>query len=64
MKQKIRIIDNTGRKPKVVIEKEVKMRDLDHFASQLKYRATVTRNKKIYTRKKKHKNRGDDYDSE
>ena len=62
MKQKIRIIDNTGRKPKVVIEKEVKIRDLDHFASQLKYRATVTRNKKAYTRKKKYKKREDDYE--
>ena len=62
MKQKIRIIDNTGKKPKVVIEKEVKIRDLDHFASQLKYRATVTRNKKAYTRKKKYKKREDDYE--
>ena len=62
MKQKIRIVDNTGRKPKVVIEKEVKIRDLDHFASQLKYRATVTRNKKAYTRKKKYKKREDDYE--
>ncbi len=62
MKQKIRIIDNTGKNSKVVIEKEVKIRDLDHFASQLKYRATVTRNKKAYTRKKKYKKREDDYE--
>lgn len=62
MKQKIRIVDNTGKNSKVVIEKEVKMRDLDHFASQLKYRATVTRNKKAYTRKKKYKKREDDYE--
>ena len=62
MKQKIRIVDNTGKNPKVVIEKEVKIRDLDHFASQLKYRATVTRNKKAYTRKKKYKKREDDYE--
>ena len=61
MKQKIRIVDNTGKNSKVVIEKEVKIRDLDHFASQLKYRATVTRNKKAYTRKKKYKKREDDY---
>lgn len=62
MKQKIRIVDNTGKNSKVVIEKEVKIRDLDHFASQLKYRATVTRNKKAYTRKKKYKKREDDYE--
>ena len=62
MKQKIRVIDNTGKNSKVVIEKEVKIRDLDHFASQLKYRATVTRNKKVYTRKKKYKKREDDYE--
>lgn len=62
MKQKIRIIDNTGKNSKVVIEEEVKIRDLDHFASQLKYRATVTRNKKAYTRKKKYKKREDDYE--
>ena len=62
MKQKIRLIDNTGKNSKVVIEKEVKIRDLDHFASQLKYRATVTRNKKAYTRKKKYKKREDDYE--
>lgn len=62
MKQKIRVIDNTGKNSKVVIEKEVKIRDLDHFASQLKYRATVTRNKKAYTRKKKYKKREDDYE--
>ena len=62
MKQKIRVIDNTGKNSKVVIEKEVKIRDLDHFASQLKYRATVTKNKKAYTRKKKYKKREDDYE--
>ena len=62
MKQKIRIVDNTGKNSKVVIEKEVKIRDLDHFASQLKYRATVTRNKKAYTRKKKYKKRDDSYE--
>ena len=62
MKQKIRIVDNTGKNSKVVVEKEVKIRDLDHFASQLKYRATVTRNKKAYTRKKKYKKREDDYE--
>ena len=62
MKQKIRVVDNTGKNSKVVIEKEVKIRDLDHFASQLKYRATVTRNKKAYTRKKKYKKREDDYE--
>ena len=62
MKQKISIVDNTGKNSKVVIEKEVKIRDLDHFASQLKYRATVTRNKKAYTRKKKYKKREDDYE--
>ena len=61
MKQKIRIIDKTGKTPKVVIE-EVKIRNLDHFASQLKYKATVTRNRKAYTRKKKHKNKGDEYE--
>ena len=62
MKQKIRIVDNTGKNSKVVIEKEVKIRDLDHFASQLKYEATITRNRKAYTRKKKHKNKGDEYE--
>lgn len=60
MKRKIKLVDNTGNKP-VVIESETVVRDLDHFAAQLKFKKTVTRNRKAYTRHAKHKNKGDDY---
>ena len=52
MKQKIRIIDKiTGK----TLEKEVNVRNRDHFEMQRKYRAHVFRNRKLYTRKVKHK---------
>ena len=52
MKQKIRIIDKiTGK----IFENEINVRNLDHFAVQLKTRANICRNRKLYTRKVKHK---------
>ena len=52
MKQKIRIIDKiTGK----TFEKEVNVRNRDHFAVQLKTRANIFRNRKLYNRKVKHK---------
>ena len=52
MKQKIRIIDKiTGK----TLEKEVTIRNRDHFETQRKYRAHVFRNRKLYNRKVKHK---------
>ena len=52
MKQKIRIIDKiTGK----TLEKEVNVRNRDHFEVQRKYRAHVFRNRKLYNRKVKHK---------
>ena len=52
MKQKIRIIDKiTGK----IIENEIEVRNLDHFETQLKTRANIFRNRKLYTRKVKHK---------
>lgn len=52
MKQKIKIIDKIMEK---TLEKEVNIRNLDHFAVQRKYRAHVFRNRKLYNRKVKHK---------
>ena len=52
MKQKIRIIDKTTGK---IFENEINVRNLDHFAGQLKTRANIFRNRKLYTRKVKHK---------
>ena len=52
MKQKIRIIDKiTGK----TLEKEVNIRNRDHFAVQLKTKANIFRNRKLYNRKVKHK---------
>ena len=52
MKQKIRIIDKiTGK----TLEKEVNVRNRDHFEAQRKYRAHGFRNRKLYNRKVKHK---------
>ena len=52
MKQKIRITDKiTGK----TLEKEVNIRNRDHFAIQLKTKANVFRNRKLYNRKVKHK---------
>ena len=52
MKQKIRIIDKTTGK---ILENEIEVRNLDHFETQLKTRANIFRNRKLYTRKVKHK---------
>ena len=52
MKQKIRIIDKKSGK---TFEKEVNVRNRDHFEMQRKYRAHVFRNRKLYNRKVKHK---------
>ena len=52
MKQKIKIIDKiTGK----TFEKEVNVRNRDHFEAQRKYRAHVFRNRKLYNRKVNHK---------
>ena len=52
MKKKIRIIDKiTGK----AFEKEINVRNQDHFATQLKTRANIFSNRKLYNRKVKHK---------
>ena len=52
MKQKIKIIDKiTGK----MLEKEVNVRNRDHFATQLRTRANIFRDRKLYNRKVKHK---------
>ena len=52
MKQKIRIIDKiTGKN----LEKEIEVPNRDHFETQLRTRANIFRNRKLYTRKVKHK---------
>ena len=52
MKQKIRIIDKiTGKN----LEKEIEVRNRDHFETQLRTRANIFRNRKLYNRKVKHK---------
>ena len=52
MKQKIRIIDKTTGK---IFENEIKVRNLDHFETQLKTKANIFCNRKLYNRKVKHK---------
>ena len=52
MKQKIRIIDKTTGK---IFENEIEVRNLDHFETQLKTKANIFRNRKLYTRKVKYK---------
>ncbi len=58
MRKKIKIIDNISTNGKItkVIEKEIVVRDEDHFKAQLANKAKVFRNKKLYSRKVKHKN--------
>ena len=52
MKKKIRIIDKiTGKN----LEKEIEVRNLEHFETQLRTRANIFRNRKLYNRKVKHK---------
>ena len=57
MKKKIRIIDKKSGK---TFEKEVNVRNQDHFATQLKTRANIFRDRKLYNRKVKHKKGGID----
>ena len=52
MKQKIRIIDKTTGK---IFENEIKVRNLDHFETQLKTKANIFHERKLYNRKVKHK---------
>ena len=52
MKKKIRIIDKKSGK---TFEKEVNVRNQDHFVTQLRTRANIFRNRKLYNRKVKHK---------
>ena len=52
MKQKIRIIDKiTGKN----LEKEIEVRNIEHFETQLRTRANILSNRKLYNRKVKHK---------
>ena len=52
MKQRIKSIDKiTGK----TLEKEVNVRNQDHFATQFMTRTHVFRNRKLYNRKVKHK---------
>lgn len=53
MKRKIRMVDKISGK---VYEKEINVRNQDHFATQLRTRANIFRNRKLYNRKAKHKN--------
>ena len=61
VRKKIKIIDNisTNGKTTKVIEKEIMVRDEDHFKAQLTNKAKIFRNKKLYSRKIKHKNNFD-----
>ena len=52
MKQKIKVVDKVSGK---TLEKEVEIRNQDHFEVQLRTRAHIFRNRKAYNRKKKHK---------
>ena len=52
MKKKIRIIDKKSGK---TLEKEVNVRNQDHFVVQLKTKANIFRDRKLYNRKVKHK---------
>ena len=55
MKQKIKIIDKiTGKN----LEKEIEVRNREHFETQLRTRANIFRNRKLYNRKVKHKKGG------
>ena len=55
MKKKIKIIDKiTGKN----LEKEIEVRNRDHFETQLRTRANIFRNRKLYNRKVKHKKGG------
>ena len=55
MKKKIKIIDKiTGKN----LEKEIEVRNLEHFETQLRTRANIFRNRKLYNRKVKHKKGG------
>ena len=57
MKKKIKIIDKiTGKN----LEKEINVRNRDHFETQLRTRANIFRNRKLYNRKVKHKKGGID----
>ena len=54
MKRKIKVVDKVTGK---VEEHEFEIRNLDHFEVQRKTRANIFKNKKAYTRKRKHKNK-------
>ena len=57
MKQKIKVIDKVSGK---TIEKEIELRNLDHFNVQLRTKHNIFRNKKKYTRKFKHKKKDEE----
>ena len=53
MKRKIKVIDNVSGK---TLEGETEIRNTLHFDVQRKTRAQIYKNRKAYTRKRKHKN--------
>ena len=57
MKRKIKIIDKVSGK---TLEKEVEIRNQDHFEVQLRTRAHIFRNRKLYNRKRKHKHKDEE----
>ena len=57
MKQKIRVIDKVSGK---TIEKEVEIRNLDHFNIQLRNKHRIFKDHTKYTRKFKHKKKLED----
>ena len=59
MIQKIRIIDRTKNRVKV-IEKEIRIRDINVLRTKQKFHASTFKDKTKYTRKTKHRNK--DYD--
>lgn len=58
MKKKIKLVDTDGK----VIEKEYSVRQKGQYDTLLKYKSSVFRDKKKYSRKQKHK-KGIDFDS-
>ena len=57
MKQKIKVIDKVSGK---TLEKEVEIRNQDHFEVQLKTKSHIFKNRKKYTRKLKHKKKDEE----
>ena len=54
MKRKVKVIDNVSKK---TLEGEIEIRNLLHLEVQQKNKAQIFKNRKAYSRKKKHKNK-------